>query len=160
MIPQFERKFFCHGLLISSFQTMRSNSSVEMIDESDASPQRKKGLLTPLGSNVSPMRAAGLIGVFLFAVPLVLLRLLSLQQKRSEFGASNDEVAVMPAPNCFVRPTYRIDAIQTFKDISKDTELLLDLYSPGYDPRPTRPTVFAYSFEIAHSNPDRAKHIA
>lgn len=126
------------------------------IDDSDLDVAQQKSPCSPRrfsipGSAWNRFRAAGVIGIFLFAVPLVLLGLLSVSKKQSEFDISNDQAAVMPAATCFVRPTYGIDAVQTFKDIrygqavnpysGKQTELLLDLYSPGYDPRPARPAV-------------------
>lgn len=132
------------------------------IDDSDLDVAQQKSPYSPKspcsprkfslpGSAWNRFRAAGVIGIFLFAVPLVLLGLLSVSNKQSEFDISNDQAAVMPAAKCFVRPTYGTDAVQIFKDIrygqavnpysGKQTELLLDLYSPGYDPRPARPAV-------------------
>lgn len=121
------------------------------IDESDLDSiihQKRWNQGSPWGR----VRLVGAIAISAFVVPLVVLGFLSLSSKPDVHSAFDDQAAtVHDAPHCFVRPSYEIGAIQTFKDIrygeavnpysGKSTELLLDLYSPGFDPRPSRPAV-------------------
>lgn len=177
-------------------------------DDSELDQEAQKAFHHKTGTSWKGFRLAIAIGLFLLLAPLLLACVLLLVPKA--FSAKQ-QVELLHAAECFVRPAYEMAAIQTFKDIryggavnpytGKFTQLFLDLYSPEPDPRPLRPavvllhggyftggdktgdsmprlattlaqrgylvasinyrlaTVSDVSFEVLHSQPERAKYI-